>query len=196
VPPPPPKPSDNLTDNIFHANGCFLDPQISKPRWWTTAFGYLSFVPRHPDFSERPFDMLGLMTVDRIGNRYKLRESTANRWARLEANLTAAVDVLRQRYNIAFVKPFSPTAWGYRDGVKSYGEAQQRARLSRDWIVIWMAMLSYSIAIATTARTMADPDSAIPVPNWLNVLTDAGFNQVWAYDVEMSSVTDSRDVRL
>src|ERR1700721_3028344 len=194
IDPPPPKPGAYLMDNIFHTKGRSLDPQITRPRWWTPEFGYLSFAPRFPSFSDCPFNVLASMLIDRFSEGYMLRPTVGDRWRRLEVHLDTAVYLLCQRCNITFVKPFSPTAWGYQDYDRRFHQARKRARLSRDWLVIWMGMLSYCIAISNTKHLDIPQESPFSVPDWFTALTEAGMAQVWLSDIAMSTVVDYQGI--
>ena len=184
----PRRPTDPLVENVFRdARAQRFD--IYQPRWWTTAFGYLSFVPRFPSFTDPPFDCLKYITIDKYPEGFILGSSIGARWARLEADLDQAIDILRHRYDIAFIRPFRPGAWQYRH-FWPHQAARERAMRTRDWIIIWMSMLSFSVAVATTKNMDIPSDSKFAVPEWYTALHEAQMDQIWISSINMSSAVD------
>jgi hypothetical protein len=162
---------------------------IYQTRWWTTAYAYLAFVPRFPAFNDPPFDCLKIISIDKYDEGFILGSSIGARWARLEEDLDRAIDILRHRYDIALVRPFRPSSWLYRY-FWPHRIARERAMRSRDWIVIWMAMFSYSVAVATTKSLDTPFDSKFAVPGWYTALYEGGIDEIWISTINMSSAVD------
>jgi hypothetical protein len=163
--------------NIFnYPSVCLAD--FSQPRWWTSEFGWLSFLPLKPSFSEIPFDCLECIpyfceVVD--GDRYRFNSRVGARWSDLDFFLLHATSCLAKSIQVPAIRPFSPRAMSYQGAFKSDSATRRQARRSRDWFVVWIGMLSYLIAEFDIRK----PPLPGTVPVWFEVLAGAGFDQGW-----------------
>ena len=108
----------------------------------------------------------------------------AQGWYRLERMLAFATLVLASRYKLVLLRPFCPWAWGYRHLYKDAGIARQCAVLARDWFVVWMAILSYLIAMGECQT--AGNDSGIP--DWFTALVEVKCEQTWVAGIATSII--------
>lgn len=161
-------------EGIFNKRGARLENCLT-PRWWTAPFGYLSFIPLHPSFTGYPLDRLAhippLEMAD--GGQFQLNRALAEGWYRLEQRLARAISLLLPDYRVGVILPFHPSTWGYGYPHFSHYIARQRAVISKDWFVIFLAGLSFLLAIGDTL-TLDDG-----IPDWFAKLANAGYDQAW-----------------
>ena len=172
-----------------------LHPRLEdfhQPRWWTSPFGFLGFLPLQPLFEGYPLDRLAhIPALERSPDGYHLHPPLAQSWHRLEQMLAFAATVLTRRYEVPLLRPFYPCAWGYRNAYKNGHLARQHAVLSRDWFVVWMAALSYLIAMGEYQAAGSDGD----IPGWFSALVEVKCEQTWVAGIATSIVaTFSRSV--
>jgi len=165
---------------------------FNKPRWWSDAYGWLSFLPLRPSFSGTPFDRLNVFPPIVRGERgYRLRQDVVESWGRLENKMIYAAVFMRKRYRQLFVNKYGPlpclhppppSDLGYHLEYRNVRDARTQINLARDWFVMWMGLLSFIVAMTYNEETLADP------PLWVELLAKDGFPQVWLSGVLASTI--------
>jgi hypothetical protein len=154
--------------------------RFQTPAWWTTAYGFLSFVPLLPSFSGAAFGCLRDFS-SAIEEKwypdyeeYALEAGKATQWLELETGLIQIRGKLRQKFLVgAALNPIPPSLLGFRDKFRTRRSAISRVTQSRDWFVIWMALVSFIIAHIE----FLEINHAIP--DWFQYLVDVGVSQSW-----------------
>ncbi|MDT7543806.1 MAG: hypothetical protein QOE33_3725, partial [Acidobacteriota bacterium] len=159
---------------------------FQSPRWWTGPFGYLSFLPVIPSFTGYPFDRLDhVPPLDRSEEGFRLNPTVADSWRRLERVLIRAIATLASKYPVGVLLPFYPVQWGYLEIYPSHSVAKARAHIARDWFVIFMAGLSFLVAVGSRC-----PQAGPSVPDWFTTLANAGCAQSWLTGVAASPICE------
>lgn len=180
-----PPASLNDSQKVFDVKSARLR-DFQSPRWWTEEFGWLAFVTLRPYFTGYPLDRLAIPTsINYIKqSEFCLTPSTATSWLRLDNCLINATSHLTSVYGQGIIRPFSPWALGYLGDYRNARAARKHANDSRDWFVVWMALLSHLIAISEAKLHEVAPTNA---PDWFEALADVGFEQPWLSGV-LSSI--------
>lgn len=173
-----------------HRNYFELDTaKYTNPRWWTLAFGWISFFPLKPSFSGPIFEKLFIpgnhhhVFNEELG-KYFMPSSLSNKWLRVDTDLSDAVYLIRHHYLLPFIYPLNPSGFGYSKGHKKSGSLHMALRKGRDWFVVWMALLSFAIAGAEdTYSSVNDPK----FPTWYDILLQH-FDVQWLGALQASTV--------
>jgi len=144
-----------------------------KPHWQTKRTGYFSFLTLWPINIGYPFDKLAGMPVLHLVDRiYFLNEEWSASWSRLEQDLILATACLKNASQFFTNRPFTPWAFGYNRPAPFHRLLKIRAQLSRDWFQVWIALLSFLIAIS-------DKNQEDAIPTWWKILEDRGCEEFW-----------------
>ncbi|KDR79830.1 hypothetical protein GALMADRAFT_1360533 [Galerina marginata CBS 339.88] len=164
-----------------------------SPRWWSIPFGWVAFVPRIPDFTG---PILGRM--NRLPHRHELHyeEDTGysmpsqilQDWLYLERDIVRAVELLIVHTKWTPLLPAFPTVFGYRHPHKSWRTALKAFDRSRNWFVMWIAVLSYLIAVAETETSARKNYPLIALTDWYSYLVQTGCSETWLEGFTMSSM--------
>lgn len=172
--------------NIFKVLNVTL-ATLTEPQWWTPQFGWLCFIPTWRVYEPSPFNRLDQPTFfvkSPTGNGLQLERKITESWLRLEKFLVLVTSSLSKKYKIAPTRPFSPSGYQYHKDFKFVNSIRRRVRLSRDWFIVWMALLSYVIA------TGEDPHvpGSMELPKWYKILQDDKGLPNWLNGILCSTV--------
>lgn len=163
----------------FEKRNAYLN-RFQTPEWWTTPYGFLSFVPLLPSFSGAAFgclrDIVSAIEEEWYPNyeEYSMEAEKATQWLELETGLMQIISLLRRKFLVgAALNPIPPSLLGFREKFKTRRFAISRVTASRDWFVIWMGLVSFIIAHIE----FLELNHAIP--DWFQYLVDTGISQPW-----------------
>ena len=157
--------------------------KYASPRWWTLAFGWISFFPLTPSLCGPIFEKLFMPrshhhVFDEELDKYFMPSNLLEKWLRVDRDLSDAVYLIRHRYPIPFVYPINTFCFGYSKGHKRSGALHMALRRGRDWFVVWMALLSYVIAGAEDHYSLVKDSVTLAKPSWYDVLVEH-FDAQW-----------------
>ena len=166
-----PNPQSNGRFNYFD-----LDiKQYARPRWWTKAFGWISFFPLTPSFSGPIFEKLFIprnhchVFDDELG-QYFMHSNLLKKWITVDQDLSNAVYLIRRQYDLSFLYPINTFSFGYSKGHKQSGALHMALCKGRDWFVVWMALLSYAIAGAKSIYPSFKDSVLLAKQPWYDIL--------------------------
>ena len=172
----------------FHKRDAYLN-RFQTPEWWTLPYGYLCCVPLLPSFNGAAFgclrDILSTVegTVYPTHEEYFMSSGKATEWLNLETNLIQISFLLRQKFLVgAALNPIPPSLLGFRERFRTRRYALSRFIASRDWFVIWMGFLSFTIAQIEFTALKHD------IPNWYSYLVEKDISQVWLNGIHQSGI--------
>jgi hypothetical protein len=153
------------------------------PRWWSLAFGWISFFPLYPSFSGPIFEKLILPanhchTFDENRGEYSLGSGLSKKWLQVEDDLSDAVHIVRCHYHSAFIYPLQPSAFGFSRAHRRPGALHMSLRKSKDWFVVWMALLSFVIAHAEDIYPIDKDSVRFAKTHWHELILQH-FNYQW-----------------
>ena len=157
--PPPARDKNDCEPNIFlprlQPNGWhnYFELDIARykiPRWWSLPFGWIAFFPLYPSFSRPIFEKLVLPSnqqhvFDDKHCQYLLAWGLSQKWLQVDNDLSDAVHIICCHYHSAFIYPLQPSGFGFSRSHKCSGALHMSLRRSKDWFVVWMALLSFVI---------------------------------------------------
>ncbi|KDR66683.1 hypothetical protein GALMADRAFT_147735 [Galerina marginata CBS 339.88] len=159
-----------------------------QPRWWTEAFGFLAFVNRRPSFDDMSFscirDIVPHVGETMDGNKYSLFPYKVKEWLQLQDIMIVTTHTLRNAFSwhvLPAMNAIPPSFLGFEKEFHSLRAARLRAAASRDWFVVWISLLSFTIADISTIQTDAD---------WFGLLASRGISQSWLSSIASSPVCD------
>ncbi|KAH6890731.1 hypothetical protein BKA70DRAFT_1234629 [Coprinopsis sp. MPI-PUGE-AT-0042] len=166
-----------------------------QPGYWSRPYGWIAFVPRHPNFTSRPFDRLfRLPRAIKDQKGWCMPKPTADAWLELENSLRGLISHLCNHFEIPAVAPFPPSGHGFLKFHPTRDAAQSCIEASRDWFGLWQGLLSFCLASAHSnhsrrlaRRQEAGLDPSI-CPSWLEYLATQGYEQTWLEGFMTSSV--------
>ena len=123
-----------------------LTPLVNNPQWWTSCFGWLSFIPKRPVFGGGLLGRLADIHIDESEGKYSMSEDVINSWKKLEYIICNVITTLGGKYKLPAIAPAYPAARGYRRQHAYRSVAHREARASRDIFVLWIGLLSFLIA--------------------------------------------------
>jgi hypothetical protein len=165
--------------------------QYHEPRWWTPAFGWLSFLPLQPTFTGYPLDRLAnIPCLQKSPQGYYLPIPTVDSWKRLENCLCRAVFLLRLKYSQGMILPWTPCAWGYHAFEKNHAKAKGMNLLSVEWFVLWITAYSWLIAVGRFLPRDAGEDEVEGMEDWFTVLREDGYNEIWLDGLALTMAAD------
>ncbi|EAU83328.2 hypothetical protein CC1G_10769 [Coprinopsis cinerea okayama7 len=165
---------------------------ISTPRLWTLAFGWMAFVPLRYSDPGFPFNRLKRiphpLSLGSEGDLvYRMPDTFIHSWSRLEAELFGAVTKLKSKFTAPLVLPFLPWAHGYQKSFRNWRSYDRAVALSRDWFSVWWGALSFLIAYGESKRDAFTLSSH--VPEWHTEL-ESEVEVAWIDGVFRSSLSD------
>ncbi|KAF6742411.1 hypothetical protein DFP72DRAFT_830525 [Ephemerocybe angulata] len=147
-----------------------------KPQWWTTAHGYLAFLPLRPDLSSPPLHPLlripKVLFDPRTGQFYP-GPAVWEGWKELQAKIAHAIHVLIYRSGAPAVRPAYPCS---RVDRKMYKGPGGKHNLKEDmfdalsWFSVWFACLAYAIAVSEAVDRATRKAGYRTVPAWMEIL--------------------------
>jgi hypothetical protein len=186
--PPPARDKNNCEHNIFlpslqpgvRSNYFELDiATYAIPRWWSLIFGWIAFFPLRPSFTGPIFEKLVMpgpyYAFDEERNGYSMPSGLCDKWLQVDNDLSNAVQIICDHYHSIFIYPLRPLSFGFSRTHPRSGALHMSLRKSKDWFVVWMALLSAVIAHADDTYRMVK-DSA--KPGWHDLLLQH-FNPQW-----------------
>jgi hypothetical protein len=199
--PPPLEDVNGCLHNIFlpdrqstgRRNFFELDiAEYAVPRWWSLAFGWIAFLPLYPSFTGPIFEKLimpgnPLRHFDEETHQYFMSPSLRNKWLQVDRDLLDAVHIIRCHYDIAFVYPLQPSGFGFSKAHPSSGALHMSLRRSRDWFVVWMALLSFVIAHAQFIYPTLKDSVNLAQTHWCDLIL-LHFNHQWLDTLLASTV--------
>jgi hypothetical protein len=198
--PPPPR-DEHGEKNIFLPNTSstsyrwnFFDLDIADyrlPYWWCLTFGWISFFPLLPYMYGPLFEILAIppdhtFVFHKDTQSYSMPEIPMKHWRRLEDDLTNAVYMIRSRYHLTLMYPLGPSIFGYTKKHSRPGGLHMAMRKTRDWFVVWMALLSYVIAQGESLA-LQHPNSNSEGKEWYHILLEH-FDPQWLEALQSSVV--------
>ena len=173
----------------------FFELDITKytsPRWWTLAFGWISFFPLTSSLCGPIFEKLFMprsphYIFDEELDKYFMPPSLIEKWLRVDRDISDAVYLIRRRYPVPFVYPVNPFSFGYSKGHTRTGGLHMALRKGRDWFVVWIALLSYVVACAEDIYSSVKDSSFRANPSWYEVLLEH-FDARWLDALYASTV--------
>ena len=152
---------------------------LHKPLWWSERTAYLAFLPLKPDYSF-PFTDLFNLTFRRKKEVAILDTPVLLNWKKLENFIAEIIEDMRGHYGFPKPEPVMTTVVSTGIIFKNAKEFHEKVTRLQGWFAIWMAHLSYAIAIASTMDELmsaADSDCAFEprryfrredeVPEWI-----------------------------
>ncbi|KAJ3527805.1 hypothetical protein NMY22_g9647 [Coprinellus aureogranulatus] len=160
---------------------------LCNPHVWHHGFGWAAWIPTEADFSVFPLNRVAAippLQFDKNDKLYSLPNATIPEWDDICNRLLLAADVLLGTYCIPAVRCYSPRAWRFGNRFKSARRTRRMILESRNWFLVWMGLLSFSIAFVHKFRPhqpntqKKDPFSSLP-PHWRVRLREEGFSEGW-----------------
>src|SRR5277367_2504026 len=189
--PPPLRDKNGCEHNIFlpslpptgRLNYFELDiASYANPRWWSLPFGWIAFFPLRPSFSGPIFEKLIMPgpyhSFDEELNGYAMPLGLCNKWLQVDSDLADAVHIVRCHYHPAFIYPLQPSGFGFSRTHRRSGALHMSLRKSRDWFVVWMALLSFVIAHAEDIYPKVKDSASLAKTHWHDLLLQH-FNPQW-----------------
>lgn len=166
--------------------------KYNSPRWWTLAFGWISFFPLMPSLYGPIFEKLFMPrshhhVFDEELGKYFMPPNLLEKWLRVDRDLSDAVYLIRHHYSIPFLYPINTFCFGYTKGHARSGALHMALRRGRDWFVVWMGLLSYVIAGAEDIHSSVKDSLTLCKPTWYNILLEH-FDVQWVDALYASTV--------
>ncbi|KAF6758427.1 hypothetical protein DFP72DRAFT_1107088 [Ephemerocybe angulata] len=157
---------------------------VRKPQWWTTAHGYLAFLPLRPDLSSPPLHPLlripKVLFDPRTGQFYP-DPAVWESWKELQAKIAHAIHLLIYRSGAPAVRPAYPCS---RVDRKMYKGPGGKHNLKEDmfdalsWFSVWFACLAYAIAVSDAMDRATKKAGYRTVPAWMEILASEYISKV------------------
>ncbi|TFK17148.1 hypothetical protein FA15DRAFT_711089 [Coprinopsis marcescibilis] len=179
---PPPSQDDFVDRNPFQPSLTY--PDFWPPRWWSAAYGWTSFIPLYPNYSNPPFDCLTNPNI----HRAMMAPYTKEAWAKLKDFMTRMASHLCNCFEILAIKPYPPpppTGMGFRRQYRTASDAYEAVTNSRGWFAVWQGLLSFCVAQAHREYDLRveycqyNRVSIISYPTWAEFLAEKGYEQHW-----------------
>ncbi|KDR77508.1 hypothetical protein GALMADRAFT_138610 [Galerina marginata CBS 339.88] len=183
-----PQPSHSY---LFPARGVKFETFLS-PRWWTKPYHFLSFVTLRPSFDGPIFSCLRdiishIEPLEDDHERYALAPEQIKQWLQVEDSLILISHLLARAYSArvrAALKPIPPSLLGFNKSYHSHRSARLCIAASRDWFLMWMALISSRISDIETMNKADD------CGDWFAVLAKEGVPQAWLSAIQASIICD------
>ena len=152
-----------------------------QPRWWTSRFGWVGFVPIHPHFHHSPFHCLSQLPkkLEKGVDYYRVPFWVRQKWHILQMELLFAAKAMVEHIKSPAIHPTLPETRGYKNRFLAPRFTMQAAENSRDWFVMWMGLLSYTVALANTKQASQTGYTSEDVPEWKTLMKKAGLSELW-----------------
>ena len=166
--------------------------RYARPRWWTLAFGWISFFPLTPSLCGPIFEKLFMprsshQVFDEELGKYFMPLKLLEKWLRVDRDLSDAVYLIRHHYPIPVVHPINTFCFGYSKAHTRSTALHMALRRGRDWFVVWMALLSYCIAGAEDQYSLVKDSITLAKPSWYDILLEH-FDAQWLDALYSSTV--------
>ncbi|KAF8961290.1 hypothetical protein BDZ97DRAFT_1921365 [Flammula alnicola] len=126
--------------------------QIRQPQWWCRDLAYLAFVALAPDYLG---PLQGLASISTppcfLDGKLRFDPCIQTSWLDLESRILEATTALINHCQVPGLSPPKPSSLGLSHHFKTHLEYQAAAHKIKDWFSIWMAHLSYALAIAQSS---------------------------------------------
>lgn len=143
--------------------------EFHQPHWWTSSAAYLPFLPTFPNLHSPPFDVLFHRPGVHKKNHIQMDPRDTLEWADLEQRLKCAVQQFQSGYAIPTchtvpVVATSLACQGIYQHPRHFAAAEKR---SRNWFSLWMAVISFCIAVA---QVIDGEENSVMCPAWFRCL--------------------------
>ncbi len=165
APAPPPPATESLLRDATKDNVA----EFHQPRWWSSSAAYLPFLPISPNFYSPPFHVLFHDPPVRKKNRIRMSAGDALQWADLEQRLKLAIQQFQSGYGIpsSQMVPIISTALAWQGPHEYPSQFAAAEKRSRNWFSLWMAIVSFCIAIS---QVIDGEDDSTACPAWFRCL--------------------------
>lgn len=184
-------------DGIRPAGTRYRD--LLRPRPWSKAFGWTSFIPNEPCYTRSPRSIISTLQrsppIERISDpagQHHVFSMADDEWRTLEKNIYTAVCALKGAFHLPCVLPFLPHTLGYNIHQEQLPSLHLSIHESREWFLVWIGALSYCLYASEV-----HPDHQFRkkgYPRWRKVLEDAGLSSAWIDEVVHSPICDYSSV--
>ncbi|KAF8157403.1 hypothetical protein BJ912DRAFT_867269 [Pholiota molesta] len=191
---------------------------FTQPCWWTSSWGWMSFIPLAPSFTSTPFEpfcwmprieetwlwVKGIDGTETRETRFKMADVDIQKWKAREQQIVEAANKIRLihgiTHGISANFPPTPSDFHYDCPHRSFRVARRMITLARDWFAIWMGILGFLIAQASKLpmKNCPKPPAGFPVelPPWYWLLnTTMDYSPSWLDGLLSSSVVDPECAR-
>ena len=162
--------------------------EFHQPLWWQPACPYLAFLPIRPVFIGVPFqDFFDIPSYfERVpGAGFMIDPQAIIKWAITEKNMIESVERLLAHHDAPKISWIARTSIGCAGPFKRAHVLRAYFTASRYWFSLWMAGLSYAIAVCLT---LCHEDLDEGIPHWFSYLYDRGWSQIWLSGIRSSLV--------
>ncbi|KAF7761865.1 hypothetical protein Agabi119p4_9857 [Agaricus bisporus var. burnettii] len=155
-------------------SGILLAPRVSsvtdleEPRWWKEDTEWMGFIPLRPVvYGGVWFEALGHIPRNlckKNDGRYVLYSLVCSRWRDAEKILTEVIDILANKSELIFLRPFLPSVWKYHEPHSTPDQARLAITKGRDWFAVLLGLLFWM-----TRKFLEDPKfiEGLMPPSWL-----------------------------
>lgn len=161
--------------------------EFRQPLWWQPACPYLAFLPLRPVFAGVPFHELFHVPsfFPRLRSGFMLDNQIILRWAVIEKDIKDAIEMLLIHEQVSQVTWISRSALGCTGPFRQAYLLRGHVINTRNWFTMWMAGLSYAIALSITIRNEGFQEE---MPHWFSFLSSQGWSQIWLSGIRSSPV--------
>ena len=141
----------------------------------------MAFIPLKFNFNCVPFDRLRFIPIQvtDTDDMFALDAATAQSWLHLQHFLAHVASSLNSRYKVTVIKPHYPSAYNFTEPFQSNLSGRRRLGEAQEWFVVWMAIVSYLMAIGDTKERQTKFKEFGNIPGWYEILTNDGYDQIW-----------------
>jgi hypothetical protein len=162
--------------------------EFHEPLWWHPATAYLAFLPLELEFHGVPFQPLFSIPpyFDRVRRGFMLDTVVLLKWNVVQHQLKFAASRLLSYHRAPTLRWIIPTVLrGLGSGVfSSVKDFREQVTSSRNWFSVFLAGLSYAIAVSLT---MSDDRIDGDFPHWFFYLSSQQMEQLWLSGIHASA---------
>jgi hypothetical protein len=159
-----------------------------KPQWYHIKFGWICCYDKNVLYSTSP--LLNVLrysssrfVFDEEECKFTLSPLEKNDWLGLENQLVRAYATIHHHYPVHAFSPSNPYVFGYLCAHKSQDLLSLSLQKSKAWFGLWLAILSFNIAVAECTRASLDDSSPLKEPPWQDLILEYGedlhMDRVW-----------------
>ncbi|KAJ3488168.1 hypothetical protein NLJ89_g11641 [Agrocybe chaxingu] len=175
----PPVPEDPLRRKPYKTS---VD-EFHQPCWWTRETGYLAFLQLRPVYSYIP-ELFNYPGADRPkGDSMSPDQVLA--WVRFEKNIKTMFNSLSSVTSIPRVEPIIDTACGCTGTYRNPRDFYRAEKRAREWFSLWVAMLSYAIAVLQAPPNLAR--KSVDMPAWYERLQEENWDDITLSHLQQSA---------
>jgi len=128
----------------------------------------MAFIPLKFNFNCVPFDRLRFIPIQvtDTDDMFALDAATAQSWLHLQHFLAHVASSLNSRYKVTVIKPHYPSAYNFTEPFRSNLSGRRRLGEAREWFVVWMAIVSYLMAVGDTKERQTKFKEFGNIPGW------------------------------